>query len=151
LQRRANPWPWISLALLVGWMLSLLLIRRQRESKVPTAFSRDDRQASRSKLEKQLSAACRTDHAHRAEAVLLQIAATTWPDQPPRALHTIARHSDEPLRGALLQLEQHRYGPLADSWSGEKFWAAYREAPLRAPAERSTGGHNRLEPLYPKV
>lgn len=150
-QQSANPWPWISLGLLLGWTLSLALIWRQRNRQKDAAPVSEDRQQSRSKLEKQLSAACRANNAQQAEALLLRIAELTWPEQPPRALHNVARYSSEPLRDELLELEQHRYGPHADSWSGDKFWATYRKAPLKSSEAKASRENTCLEPLYPKA
>lgn len=138
----SNPWLWISLALALLWLGTVLawIISRRPPRKAASL--------SAPKARAQFQVACRRNDAQSARGALLAWAATAWPESPPRSLAALARRvGDDKISALLLQLGRALY--RGAPWDGAALAAAINELPPRGGA-MSDGNANGggLAPLY---
>jgi hypothetical protein len=145
------PWPWISAALAIGWLLTLVFWwwrargahPRERETPPPAANSVEATTAR-----KQFLAACRAGDAITARRTLLAWAAAHWPDDPPRGLEALAQRLPDPAaREALADLNRALYKD-AGHWNGTQLAQSLQQL----PKQDSRAGNSKavLAPLYPE-
>ena len=94
-----------------------------------------------------LQQACQDNDPAAAAKALLQWAAATWPDDPPRNLGALLQRLSSGV-DELQRLEQTLYGAAGDSWSGEALWQAFDQG-LQPQAEKKPACREGLSPLYP--
>jgi len=143
-------WPWISVALGVGWLLTLILwwwrtrMARAVSGAQHPATSKSPVAAT---ARKDFLAACQVDDAMCARRTLLAWAAAHWPADPPRGLESLAQRVTDPAaREALLELNRALYKE-GGSWNGARLAQCLPQLPK---AESRTDKHNTvLNPLYP--
>ncbi|MGB5472311.1 MAG: hypothetical protein WBQ78_02405, partial [Gammaproteobacteria bacterium] len=95
--------------------------------------------------------ACTRSDPQSAAAALLDWAAATWPDRPPRSLGALAARvgqGGEHIRA----LEAALYGANGQGWNGQTLWKAFDEGLLRpatrpSPEPQAAGA----PPLYPDL
>lgn len=121
-----QPWRYVSVALALLWLLTVWLWVRDRRrhhaaSPLPTQpIKHQSRAVARTLLQQ----ACkRADLAATRDAVLT-LAASRWPQDPPRTLAATAAHVDGVARDALLDLEARLYGNPSGSWNAQTFLKA---------------------------
>lgn len=137
-----DPWLWISLALALLWLgtvLAWIISRRPARTVAPL---------SAPKARAQFQAACRRNDAQGARGALLAWAATAWPESPPRSLAALSRRAgDDKISALLLQLGRALY--RGAPWDGAALAAAINELPPRgsgaSDGDADGGG---LAPLY---
>jgi hypothetical protein len=143
---RATPWKWASGGLALLWLGTLGAWWYSRRRRVPasaavgpaTPAGAAHRPASRPSAAgalAQLQQACAANDAAAARRYLLEWAAATWPESPPRGLNAIARRLDaqrfeEPIRA----LDRACYSGSA--WDGTALAQLFAAAPKAAPAPR---------------
>jgi hypothetical protein len=149
----------VSVLLLV--MSVLLYLSRQRKPlaigpqdakpgvRVAPPVIRANDNAAMTHRHESLRDACNKSDARAAAAALLDWAAATWPDQPPRSLGALAArvaHGAEAIR----ELEAALYGANPQRWIGAPLWRACEEGLLR-PAKAATAPSHAEDapPLYP--
>ncbi|HUT39966.1 MAG TPA: BatD family protein [Gammaproteobacteria bacterium] len=93
--------------------------------------------------------ACARSDPQAAAGALLDWAAATWPDQPPRSLGALAARvgqGGEHIR----DLEAVLYGAGARGWDSQPLWKAFMDG-LPGPVARTATGHQTegVPPLYP--
>ncbi len=148
--RSVSIWPWISSALLLGWVISLLwLLRWQRSAAgerargmilVPRSM------ASRRAL-RRLRDACAAHEAGQARELLLAYAQLRFDDHPPRTLADIALRVPAELAAAIAELEADRYGPAVGPWNGDRLGRALALFDSAADVVKP-GRKDPLLPLY---
>jgi len=145
---QGNPWRWVSLALCVLWMLTLLawyLTRRRPRPARPAAGSSEERAVPAARARAAFHGACRSDDARAARAALLAWIRAARPDAPAAGLRSLAqRGQDAQLSALLLELERACYG--GGRWSGSALLQALHELPRQAIAPREP--EEELLPLY---
>ena len=148
-ERLKQGWPWLLAALLAGLLLPLLLWwRRHRRpaaatTSAPEAPPTATRRA-RTRAREALKRACEQNDAHAAAIALLELAASQWPDDPPRNLGALAgrlRQGGDAVRA----LERTLYAPTGQPWDGQALW----EAVASGLADRGPDEHAASEPLPP--
>jgi hypothetical protein len=137
-----DPWLWISLALALLWLgtvLAWVISRRPARKAAPL---------NAPKARAQFHAACRRNDAHGARGALLAWAATAWPESPPRSLAALSRRiSDEKISALLVQLGRALY--RGAPWDGAALAGAINELPPRGgAASDGTKDGGGLAPLY---
>ena len=136
-----DPWLWISLALGLLWLgtvLAWFLSRRPPREAAPL---------SASKVRAQFLVACRRNDAHGARSALLAWAANAWPESPPRGLAALAKRvGDDKISALLVQLGRAVYRGAA--WDGAALSAAIGELPSRSH-DAGGGGNAKGEELAP--
>jgi hypothetical protein len=145
-----NPWPWISGALALGWLATLVLWWRARgraprqpvAQPPPAAAARPLR-----KILRDLESACAVNDPAAARQALLELAETRFTADPPRSLGALAAMLPDDVGREVLALEAHIYGAAAGAWRGDGLKTMLREleragtAPEPPPADP-------LLPLY---
>ncbi len=96
-----------------------------------------------------LKNACTRADAQAAARALLDWAAATWPQQPPRSLGALAERVD---RGAdaIRELESTLYSAANNSWTGQPLWEVFKSG--LQTSENATDirqANNSAPPLYP--
>lgn len=138
-----------------------LFLRRQRKpapaeptvaqnNPLPTAqLVRTKEHEAVKRSREMLRDACNTSNPQSAAVALLDWAAATWPDQPPRSLGALAARVK---RGAevIRALETVLYGANKQDWNGELLWKTFAEGLLQP--DKPTAQSSQIEaapPLYP--
>jgi hypothetical protein len=143
------PWPWVSAALGIAWLVTLLLWwRHRRDTRTHRSVlpAEQNTRVPAGAARKQFLKACHSGDAGGARAALLDWAAAHWPDDPPRGLQALAQRLDDAgARAALTALDRSLYAGSSD-WDGARLAACLTQLPPRAGrGERASG----LAPLYP--
>jgi hypothetical protein len=144
-------WPWISAALAVGWLLTLLLWWRRGRHRAPGVAATQVQEAAlhANRARRAFHAACQAGDAAAARQHLLEWAAAHWPDDPPRGLQALAqRLPDAAQRTAVAALDRTLYASGGD-WDGAVLAASLQHLP--GAADGGTGRKVVLEPLYPET
>jgi hypothetical protein len=160
-QTRLNSyWPWVvaggsavlALGLLAGWLL------RRKEPVARSAVagpaaagdSLEKATAPRAAEARQaLEHACASDDAPAAAHALLEWAAATWPEAPPRSLGALGQRL-EAGKTELKDLEQALYAPDHKTWEGRALWEALQSGLREKAAAPSSNAGDDLLPLYPR-
>ena len=154
-------WPWLSLALGLGWLVTLGWMLWQRHQRIAPAAGRLDRaqaaargQSIRSALNA-LRRACAQGDPQAARVALLHWGRARWPERPPLGLGALAeRLGGGEATSVLGALDRAIYasaqGEKPGRWDGNAVWARI-EPLLKAdePASRLPGAAI-LPPLYPQ-
>ncbi len=151
----ASFWPWLSAALALLWLGTLLAwwwrSRRAGVGNKPAAASPAAAPApgpaanlSAEQALRALQAACRNHDAQAARQQVLAWAAACWPQSAPRGLNALARQLAEPRFTTVLQALD-RACSTASPWTGD----ALAQAFASAPKPQSAGKNSPLIPdLY---
>ncbi len=145
-------WPWLSLILGTGWLATLILWWWQARKKQPSAKTgsgneESARVKSMAQLENQLKKSCMSNDAAQAKSKLLGWAKLRWPQNPPTSLTAMAGLCQQPLAGALNELDRALYAQNKDEWQGEKFWELFsKHKPVNEAMQE--GKSDSLEPLF---
>lgn len=139
-------WPWLSLFLGTGWLVTLLLWWRARK-RLPAENAHAANVEALRKLESQLKTGCLGNDAGQAKAKLLAWAKLRWPDNPPASLTAIAARCQPALADALNELDRALYAQDRNEWQGEKLWQSFnRDKPVAVT--KPSGKDESLEPLF---
>ena len=146
-----TPWRWISAALAVLWLATLLLWWRAHRSALPHGGSTDTNASaansgsalptarrSASATLASLQRACTANDPHLARQHVLEWATAVWPQSPPRGLTSLAeRLKDARYALPLQQLDRACY--TADmAWNGTALAHAFAQPPKPGAAAKST-------------
>ena len=142
-------------------LVGLLMVRRRRKSEAPDprAAQRagtDTAQPVRSNDNKALTRslqslrdACAKSDPQAAAGALLDWAAATWPEQPPRSLTALAARvaqGDAVIR----ELEAALYGADKQGWDGQPLWKVCEKGLLHTEKHAAAAQHSDgAPPLYP--
>lgn len=148
----ANTWKWISFALMIAWLTTLLgwwfNTRTPRHEALAADGYRDHEKIRQ--VAARVIAACNGNEALEAKQHLLHWARLVWPEDPPLGLRAIAARTGSELARELQGLNNALYGNNTGIWQGRTLGEAFaQEAPRLAdrPAGR-IAPQGRLEPLY---
>jgi len=138
-------WPWISLALAVGWITTTLLFFSNSRS--ASAAKKPQTQTPILPLERAVEKACSKGDAIQTKNALLEWAAVRWRNQSITSLADIARVSSAELSTQINALNSALYSPHADQWEPKALRSAFHAflANKRKPAKTQD---SILEPLY---
>jgi hypothetical protein len=149
-------WHWITGIMLLAIVitgLAWLASRSRRRPATPvspadtrTTAATTDRQP-RSAVLPVLQQACSGNDPQAAARALLKLAATEWPEDPPRNLAELGRRLPAGVE-ALRTLEQVLYAPGDTAWRGEELWQQFKNGLPEEHADR-TATESGLAPLYP--
>jgi len=144
-------WAWISAALALGWLLTLLAWwwRSRRRRSVPRAApGTGTNPGTATQARRQFLAACQAGDACSARRSLLEWAGAHWPDDPPRGLQALARRLDDPgIQQELAALDRANY-TTGGQWDGTPLAGRLQQLP---PVQSGRhGDRDVLGPLYPE-
>jgi hypothetical protein len=161
----AGWWPWLSLALGLGWLLTLAAWWHGRRHPahagiaVPSGVSANHAahasSASLKQIEASLKQHCMANQAALARADLLAWGALQWPQDAPSSLTAMTRLVTPVLADALLTLDRSLYAPagvagFAHRWQGDAFWQVFQQQKAMAmqPAQPVALSSSALPSLY---
>jgi len=148
LAKTMSRWPW----LLAGLLLSAITVfawRRNQPREVTTSVhsaessARQQLKAARSAVQQ----ACQENNPAAAANALLQWAAASWPDDPPRNLGTLMQQLSSGVN-EIQALERALYGAAAEQWQGEALWRVFDQG-LESKHDTVPADRAGLSPLYP--
>lgn len=145
-----NTWQWISAALAIAWLATLLLwfFKNRTAHSNSDPATETNEQVATIATTAELEAACRSNDADTIAKALLNWSARHWPHSPPRSLGKLAeRWQDEPAKAALTTLEQARFQGDG-TVDGAAIWQAIRTALHTRHTTHSAP--DALPPLYPQ-
>ncbi len=145
-------WKWVSLALGLGWLLTLLalayVLRSQKKQSSSHQQASDEKQTShqRSRAGRNLRHACQNNQPSDARAALLNWAQNRWLENPPANLSDIGKRIPA-LQNVIEQLEQTLYNASANAWDGNALWEQFK-AHRKDGADKPNQTETQLEPLF---
>ncbi|MEZ4601046.1 MAG: BatD family protein [Syntrophotaleaceae bacterium] len=141
-------WFWLSLALGAGWLITLMLLLRERFKRQPPLESQsDENPRRREKTARQaLLQAARNDDPRATRAALTRWIATLWPGEPQAGLERLYRSAPAPLRVELERLDRALYAAAGEVWTGQ---ALIENLTQWQPPGRNRAPQNGLPELYP--
>ncbi|WP_245232252.1 BatD family protein [Thiorhodococcus minor] len=159
-QTSAGWWPWLALALGVGWLLTLgwwLWERRGRRAvagerpRVEPRLAERDSGALRATLQS-LKQACLANEPRAARGALIDWARQRWPEDPPAGLEGIAaRLGHEAIADCLREIDRVIYAPPGTGWDGAAAWAELEPMLKAAGRPGRTPEDQAIPDLYPQV
>ena len=132
-------WPWVSLLLATGWLLTVIALLRKR-SATP------DRSRSLSASRKRLIKACDDNDARACRQALIDWAGGRWPERRINNLMDITPLLDETVADQLRALNSALYSEHAENWRGAELSRSIQAMPLKEGSHIST--MDPVEPLY---
>jgi hypothetical protein len=148
LEKAMSRWPWLLAGLVL--LAAMLFIWRRNQPRGVTTPVHNAEPSSRQQLRAARSAvqqACQGNNPAAAANALLQWAAASWPDDPPRNLGTLMQQLSTGVN-EIQALEQALYSAAGQPWQGEALWRVFEkglEIKQATGAPASAG----LSPLYP--
>ena len=158
----SNPlWKFVSIGLLVAWILTLIFWYVSRKTKRRHFESNLlDKEQTSKQLYGDIQRACRRDDAAAVSHALLNWVKLKWSDYPPRNLPELGyKLGSEELIEALQILDRAIYSGEVDSWDGgEHLWKTFssvRKSMVRNPNEKRwnlfrSKPHLALDELWPE-
>ena len=143
----AHFWPWLSLGLAVGWLLTVVLLLRRRRKlpparEVKATGAPPDEKAARSLV---IQSAGKNDPGATRQA-LRQWCRILYPELTTGAYEKFLSAADPSLNQQLEALDRHLYGSSEGGWSGE----ALAEMIMKWQKEETAYNHDKLPDLYPR-
>jgi len=141
-------WPWLSVALGGGWLLTLLFIvkgklaQRNQENQPEQQEDRPDLKTARKRLEQALASG---NPAHIRSA-MLDWGTALFPEQRPVNLEELATLCGEPLKQKLELFSRSLYSRESNDWDSHELSAAVQEVQQKAMKAEN---YKKLPPLYP--
>ena len=144
-------WQGISAMLLIAWLITVLFWRKALRRQTAGVKERDLQAEKKQTINREtIKKACRDNNPRAAHQAILGWAATSWPQNPPQNLKTVASNLKNPeLDDIFASLEKTLYSPDGQTWDGHDFWQTVaknlqKKAPTKPSQERKKG----LPPLY---
>lgn len=146
----SNLWPWISLALGLGWLVTLLMWgwSRRRQSPASTTPTALPKPSARG-LHSAVIQACQQQHAPACKDALIAWGRARYPDAAINSLGDLAALVAEPLHGQLLQLNACLYGGQAADWQCHALAAAFKSLADEGQTTSRTSPRSDLQALNP--
>lgn len=145
---QGNYWKWISMAMLVLWLSTLLFWWQtsrqgiQRGSVAASSRGKPDGAA------KQVLEACKRNDPQSTRIQLLQWGCVVWPDYPPRSLGDISLRTSNAMAEEVRKLNDALYGRTGKVWTGESLAQVFASESVRTTEDKKPGEQGKLEPLY---
>lgn len=143
------PWHWVSLALVILWLGTVLawwLSRRSKPKALSTPTPVPAVRANESQARERFLSACKLNDASTARRTLLEWARAKWPDSPPAGLRALASRLEDPTIETLL-IELDRACFAGGEWNGASLAKALNRLPAVSQKTKASG--SQLAELYP--
>lgn len=135
-------WMWLSIALAIGWILTLLFIFTRRKPKQLVKVD-NSKELSIKQTIKTLKQACAENNAVEAKNALLAWGKLIYGSE---TLAAVAPHCEARLRDEILHLNEYLYANNAEPWQGKKLFQTFTENKARKKVAKQAD--DALEPLY---
>ncbi len=142
-------WPWLSLVLGSGWLLTLLLLAKRRwaQSRKDNKKAPEEEGLSLKNARRQLQQALRSADQAQVRAALLGWGAALFPEQSPGNLEELAALCSNPLKQRLEAFSRSLYSRVPEPWDAQEMLLAIQQAEREAEGKKSL---DQLPPLYPR-
>jgi oxygen tolerance protein BatD len=138
-------WKWVSLCLLVLWLLTVILFWRSKRNTSATDAKEEENISKRKQLKK-IQQACKSNAKRETQQALLDWANSHWLDKRINNLNALKEYSDEGFKIKLDELNSCLYGSSATQWDGTSFLISFESQSF--DKKQSTIANGKLEPLY---
>jgi hypothetical protein len=138
-------WPWISLALAIGWLTTTVLFFRN--GRLPTAPDKPQPLPPILPLARAVEKACSSGDARKTKDALLEWAAVRWPDHSITSLADIASAASPGLGTQINALNSALYSAHGDHWDPKALSSAFH-AFISTKDKAGKYRESVLEPLY---
>lgn len=141
-----NFWPWLSLALALGWATTLAMLwwrRREPQVAKPTPELQSSEKISR----KAVVQAARRHDPQTTRQALLTWSRALWPEKSSRAYERLCKAVGQELAAELATLDRCLYGRTARVWNGDRLAELVDKWQRGAPVR----GNAALPELYPNT
>ena len=148
---RAGYWPWISLALAIGWLATLLTMLLKRHNKIPEdgKIQREDNiRQSRKEAERKLKQACTNNDAAATKEALLLWGKSIFPDKPTSSLTSLSKAIGGSTADQINTLNMALYSQSRSEWEGKVLWESIH-AYNKSTSRKTNGKKEILAPMYP--
>jgi hypothetical protein len=151
--KAAGFWPWLTVGLVLGWLVTVLLWWRQWRRPAPE--SEPELRSSSRKPEKpnetfrEFKLACQGNDSGACKIALLKLAKSHWQEQPPASLGAIVNRVDSAFADAIDELNRALYGQETVDWDGARL---LREAErwLESDPLSTVSPASPIPPLHPQ-
>jgi len=137
---------WVSAALAIAWLATLVLWWRDRRAPSEPSTPGSDAAESRRRAERQLKRACQAGDSGAARDALLAWGRACWPDRPPRSLGAIGSATNDEIAAQISVLRRALYAPGANEWRGDGLYRSV--ASFKPDPSHGRRGRGGLKPLY---
>jgi hypothetical protein len=145
----ASYWPWLSLALGVGWLGTLVLLLKERTKRPrPTSAPAEENPRQREKAaRKAVIQAAGSNDARATRTALTAWIGTLWPEADRAGLDRLRQTAPDALGRELERLDRALFSPTGENWTGKALIEALGDWQGPSPDRKMT---DRLPGLYPK-
>lgn len=137
-------WPWVSLALAAGWLITLVVFSRKSER---SQKIKHKQAPALQPLAKSVHKRCSNNDIHQARNALIEWAKARWPDKTITSLVDIAELSSPKLGEQLQALNTALYSPDHKQWNGSELSNAFGTF-RHQKVKHNTFSDSALKPLY---
>ena len=141
----AGYWPWLSLILATGWLITLLALFRKKSKTTVKKIEPD--QASLRSLEKAVQKHANNNDAKQTKDTLIKWAKARWSDSSINNLADISKKVAAELAAEINALSTALYGSDAGQWTGTTLISAFKKNQHDKSIQSQTETRP-LEPLY---
>lgn len=138
-------WPWLSLALAVGWLATGLLILRSRRRVVVLPPGKDEDPQCLQSARRELLQVLQADRSDQLRNALLVWGQALYPEARLENLEQLAALGGEPLAQQLEIFNRSRYRPAGEPWDSRILATALSQAEKGRATKKASG----LPSLYP--
>ncbi len=141
-------WPWLSVALGSGWLLTLLFVAKGKRARLSRG-DQNDQQEEKPNLKasrKRLDLALATGDPANVRSAMLDWGTALFPEQRPGNLEELAALCGEPLKQKLELFSKSLYSRENKAWDRQGLSTAVQEVQQKAT---EAGSNEKLPPLYP--
>ncbi|MFT5396742.1 MAG: hypothetical protein ACI85N_001947 [Gammaproteobacteria bacterium] len=138
-------WKWVSLFLLVLWLLTVVFFWRSKRNGSDTD-TKEEENISNRKLLKKIQQACKNNDPKQTQQALLDWAKSHWLDKNINNLNALKEYSDEDFKIKLDELNSCLYGSSTSQWDGASFLKSFESQSFDKKQPKVING--KLEPLY---
>jgi len=138
-------WKWVSLLLLVLWLLTLTLFWRSKRGTSATDTNEEENISRRKQL-KEIQQGCKNNDPKQTQQALLDWAKNHRSDDKINNLNALKEYSDDDFKIKLDELNSCLYGSSALQWDGMSFLKTFESQSFDNKKSKVVNG--KLEPLY---
>jgi hypothetical protein len=142
---QAGYWPWLSLLLGMGWLITLLVLLRKK-SEAPLSRAQPEQSSLRA-LEKEIHQHSSNNDAQQTKDALLKWARARWPEHAINNLVDISKNVNPELATEMNILNAALYGANAAQWQGDVLNKNFKLF-LQQKSKQKQTDITPLEPLY---
>ncbi|MDH5517443.1 MAG: BatD family protein [Gammaproteobacteria bacterium] len=141
-------WFYISLFLLAGWLISLfyLLPKRSRSVQQPVSKPVMPIKPSAKNIGRKFASACQQNQPELCKTLLLEWAASQWPDANINSLSELSLYVDDDLSQQIARLNQQLYAPTANEWRAADLLSAFQSNKGK-PVKSNSDSQSVLKPI----